>query len=70
MIKAMAAGIITESEGNAIWADMIRRRRMLPTATFSEYLKISRSKTIRKHTTRFSHEDVMTAIQKRIARFK
>ena len=38
LIEALNAGIITESEGNIIWADMIRKRRMLPTATFSQYL--------------------------------
>ncbi len=38
LIEAMDAGIITETEGNTIWSDMIRKRRMLPTATFSEYL--------------------------------
>ena len=38
LIEAMDAGIITEAEGNTIWADMIRKRRMLPTTTFSEYL--------------------------------
>ncbi|MBP5781647.1 MAG: hypothetical protein J6X34_10515 [Clostridia bacterium] len=38
LIKAMDAGIISEADGNAIWADMIRKRRMLPTATFSDYL--------------------------------
>ena len=38
LMEAMAVGIITEAEGNVIWADMIQRRRMLPTATFSEYL--------------------------------
>ncbi len=38
LIEAMDAGIITEAEGNAIWSDMIRKRRMLPTTTFSEYL--------------------------------
>ncbi len=38
LIEAMDAGIITEGEGNTIWSDMIRRRRMLPTTTFSEYL--------------------------------
>ena len=38
LIDAMDAGIITEAEGNIIWSDMIRKRRMLPTATFSEYL--------------------------------
>ena len=38
LIKAINVGIITEAEGNTIWLDMIRKRRMLPTATFSEYL--------------------------------
>lgn len=38
LIEAMDAGIITEAEGNIIWSDMIRKRRMLPTTTFSEYL--------------------------------
>ncbi len=38
LIEAMDAGIITEAEGNTIWSDMIRKRRMLPTATFSDYL--------------------------------
>ncbi len=38
LIEAMYAGIITEAEGNTIWADMIRKRRMLPTTSFSAYL--------------------------------
>jgi len=38
MIDAMEAGIITEAEGNVIWAEMIRRRRFLPTHTFTEFL--------------------------------
>lgn len=38
LMEAMDAGIITEAEGNTIWSDMIRKRRMLPTTTFSEYL--------------------------------
>ena len=38
LIKAMDAGIITEAEGNTIWSDMIRKRRMLPATTFSVYL--------------------------------
>lgn len=38
LIEAIGAGIITEEEGNTIWSDMIRKRRMLPTTTFSEYL--------------------------------
>ncbi|MBO5565598.1 MAG: hypothetical protein J5934_00055 [Succinivibrio sp.] len=39
LTEAMNAGIITEAEGNSIWSDMIRKRRMLPTSTFSDYLK-------------------------------
>lgn len=39
LINAMEAGIITETEGNTIWSAMIRKRRMLPASTFSEYLK-------------------------------
>ena len=38
LAEAMDAGIITEMEGNTIWSDMLRKRRMLPTTTFSEYL--------------------------------
>lgn len=38
LIEAIDAGIITEAESNTIWSDMIRKRRMLPTTTFSEYL--------------------------------
>ena len=38
LIEAMDAGIITEAEGNSILADMIRKRHMLPTTTFSDYL--------------------------------
>lgn len=38
LIEAMNAGIITEADGNTFWAEMIRKRRMLPTTTFSEYL--------------------------------
>lgn len=40
LIAAMDVGIITEAEGNTIWSEMIRRRRMLPTETFSGYLAI------------------------------
>lgn len=38
LIEAMDAGIITEADGNTIWAGMIRKRRILPTASFSDYL--------------------------------
>lgn len=39
LISAMSSGIITEAEGNTLWLDMLRKKRMLPTATFSDYMK-------------------------------
>ena len=39
LIKAMNTGIISETDGNDIWANMIRKKRMLPTATFTDYMK-------------------------------
>ena len=39
LVEALNKGIITENDGNTIWANMIAKRRMLPTASFSEYLK-------------------------------
>jgi len=43
LIEAMNVGIITEAEGNTIWAEMIRRKRLLPTPTFSLYLSRKQS---------------------------
>lgn len=39
LMQAMNSGIISETDGNDIWANMIRKRRMLPTATFTDYIK-------------------------------
>lgn len=39
LIEAMNSGIITEAEGNDIWAKMIQKRRNLPSATFTDYIK-------------------------------
>ena len=39
LIEALNKQIITEDEGNALWANMLSKRRMLPTATFTEYLE-------------------------------
>ena len=39
MVLAFSEGLIDETRGNSIWRNMIQRRRMLPTATFSDYLK-------------------------------
>lgn len=46
LVAAMNTEIITETNGNAIWKNMIRKKRMLPAATFSEYLaNYDKSKT-------------------------
>jgi hypothetical protein len=39
LIDAMDSGIITERDGNNLWAMMIRKRRQLPTTTFSAYIR-------------------------------
>lgn len=39
LVTAFKAGIIDEATGNNIWRNMIARRRVLPKATFSEYLE-------------------------------
>ena len=39
LIKAMNSGIISETDCNDIWANMLRKKRMLPTATFTDYIK-------------------------------
>lgn len=39
LVEALSQGIITEAEGNTIWANMIAKQRMLPTATFTEFLR-------------------------------
>ncbi|MBD5449643.1 MAG: hypothetical protein HDR28_05715 [Lachnospiraceae bacterium] len=43
LIKAMNSGIISETDGNDIWSNMIRKKRMLPTATFTDYIKSKQS---------------------------
>ncbi|PZC52358.1 MULTISPECIES: hypothetical protein [unclassified Mesotoga] len=35
---ALLKGLIDESEGNTIWSQMIKKRRKLPTPTFTDYL--------------------------------
>lgn len=39
LIEALNKQIITEDEGNIIWANMLNKRRMLPATTFTDYLK-------------------------------
>lgn len=38
LLEAMRKGIITEDEGNIIWANMRRKKRRLPTETFTDYI--------------------------------
>lgn len=38
LIEAMEKGLITESDGNNIWSQMLAKKRMLPANTFTEYL--------------------------------
>lgn len=38
LIEAMEKGLITESDGNNIWDQMLAKKRMLPANTFTEYL--------------------------------
>lgn len=39
---ALNKGYIDETTGNQIWINMIAKRRILPTSTFTEYLKTSK----------------------------
>lgn len=38
LVEALRQGIITESEGNVMWGNMLLKKRMLPTSSFSEYI--------------------------------
>ena len=38
-MAALQAGYFDETAGNQIWRNMISRRRMLPTKSFTDYLK-------------------------------
>lgn len=40
LIEAYEKGFITEQDGNDLWSDMLKKRRMLPTASFSDYMKL------------------------------
>ncbi|HAF61505.1 MAG TPA: hypothetical protein DCK95_04190 [Anaerolineaceae bacterium] len=39
LIDALHQGLISEAKGNGIWINMLKRRRQLPTPTFSDFLK-------------------------------
>ena len=38
LTEALKRGLITEPQGNIIWANMLAKKRMLPTSTFSDFL--------------------------------
>ena len=42
LVAAWRKAYIDETTGNQIWSNMIAKRRMLPTSTFTEYLKTSK----------------------------
>ena len=37
LMEALEKGIITETDGNDIWQRMLKKRRRLPTRSFSDY---------------------------------
>ncbi len=39
LAHVLEKGLITECKGNSIWKDMLARRRILPTSSFTEYLR-------------------------------
>jgi predicted nucleic acid-binding protein len=38
LCEALEQGIMTEEEGNIIWANMLDKRRMLPSSTFTKFI--------------------------------
>ncbi|MGN1343010.1 MAG: hypothetical protein ACI4U3_00405 [Traorella sp.] len=38
LLEALKRGIITEVDGNSIWSKMLKKKRMLPGNSFTEYL--------------------------------
>lgn len=45
LVEAYEKGMITENEGNKIWADMLNKRRKIGANSFSEYLEKVKSST-------------------------
>lgn len=41
LVEALHGGLITEDQGNAIWANMLEKQRRLPGASLTDYLKRS-----------------------------
>lgn len=40
LVEALDSGLITEQDGNALWANMLKKRRKLGTNSFTDYLKL------------------------------
>jgi hypothetical protein len=40
LAEAYEKGYITESQGNSLWASMLKKRRKLGAESFADYLKI------------------------------
>jgi hypothetical protein len=55
LVDAYQRGLITEAEGNAIWARMIAKRRKLGAASFSDYLPVNRIRQ-QLHCELFPHQ--------------
>ncbi len=49
LLEALDNGLITEDDGNSIWQRMLAKNRLLPTATFTEYLKLKGTDYNGKH---------------------
>jgi predicted nucleic acid-binding protein len=46
--EALEQGVMTEEEGNIIWANMLDKRRMLPSSTFTEFILTYKKRVILK----------------------
>lgn len=44
LLKALELNMISEEDGNEMWKEMIKRRRMLPTRSFTEYININNNR--------------------------
>ncbi len=42
LMEALDKGLITEVEGNAIWASMLAKRRKLGAGSFTEFLSLKK----------------------------
>jgi hypothetical protein len=40
LVEALHNGLITETQGNTIWENMLQKQRKLPCSTLTDYLKM------------------------------